>query len=152
MKKVFISYKQTWISESELEKNLWFLRKKIEKLNSNFLSLRLKGKMSERQKGILNYKTLIYYFDDNSDLSAEVLDKKFLENIKIADIFISFLNYKEKSEGQLMELGMAYALWKRIILLVNNKVKDNYYLAYWTTKEIYYFDSLQDLDFTKILN
>jgi len=130
MKKVFISYKQTWISKDELEKNLLFLRENIE---------------------ILNYKTLIYYLDDNSDLSAEILDKKFLENIKKSDIFISFLNYKEKSEGQLMELWMAYSLWKRIILLVNNEIKWNYYLVYWTTKEIYYFDKLEDLDFKKIL-
>jgi hypothetical protein len=130
MKNIFISYKQSWISHNELSLNLWFLKKNIE---------------------VLNYKTKIYYFDDNSNLEARVLNKKFLENIKNSDIFISFLNYKEKSEWQLMELWMAYSLWKKIILLININIKDNYYLSYWTTSEIYYFDKLENLDFKKIL-
>jgi len=125
MKNIFISYKQSWISKNELENNLWFLRENIDKLWFN---------------------SLIYYFDDNSDLNADILDKKFLENIKASDIFVSFLNYQEKSEWQLMELGMAYALWKKIILLVNNKIKDNYFLAYWTSENIVYFDKLENLD------
>ncbi len=129
MKKIFISYKQTWIFEEELNDTLGFLREKIESLG---------------------YKTMIYYFDDNSDLQADILDKNFLENIKSCDIFISFLNYKKKSEWQLMELWMAYALWEEIILLVNREVKDNYYLAYWTTDKIFEFDKLQDLNFKKI--
>jgi hypothetical protein len=83
MVNIFISYKQTWISEDELNKTLWFLRENFENLW---------------------HKTFIYYFDDNSQLKAEELDKKFLENIKKSDIFISFLNYTEKSEWQLMEL------------------------------------------------
>jgi len=130
MANIFISYKQTWISEEELNKTLGFLREKLEKLWQ---------------------KTFIYYFDDNSQLPVEELDKKFLEDIKKSDIFISFLNYKEKSEWQLMELWMAYSLWKRIIILVNNNIKENYYLSYWTTKEIYYFNELEDLDLKKIL-
>ncbi len=130
MKKIFISYKQTWISDNELKENLWFLREKIEGLG---------------------YKTMIYYFDEDLDLPADILDKKFLENIKSCDIFISFLNYKEKSEGQLMELGIAYAFKKQIILFVNKQVKDNYYLVYWTTDKIFEFDNLQNLDFKKIL-
>jgi hypothetical protein len=128
--KIFISYKQTWISDLELKKNLWFLKEKIKKFW---------------------YKPLIYYFDDNSDLPAKELDKKFLENIKKSEIFISFLNYKDKSEWQLLELWMAYSLWKKIILLVNNSVKDNYYLVFWTTENIYFFDELDNLDFKKIL-
>jgi hypothetical protein len=130
MTNIFISYKQTWILEEELNKTLGFLRENLENLW---------------------HKTFIYYFDDNSQLEAEELDKKFLENIKKSDIFISFLNYNEKSEWQLMELWMAYSLWKKIILLVNNNVKDNYFLAYWTTTEIHFFHELENLDFKKIL-
>jgi hypothetical protein len=130
MKNIFVSYKQSWVSNEELDYNLGYIRDNFNKLW---------------------FKSLIYYFDDNSDLLAKELDKRFLENIKKSDIFISFLNYWEKSEWQLMELWMAYSLWKKIILLVNNNAKDNYYLVFWTTKEIYYFNELQNLDFKKIL-
>jgi hypothetical protein len=130
MKNIFVSYKQSWVSNEELDYNLGHIRDNFNKLW---------------------FKSLIYYFDDNSDLPAKELDKRFLENIKKSDIFISFLNYWEKSEWQLLELWMAYSLWKRIILLVNNNVKDNYFLAYWTTTEIHFFNELENLDFKKIL-
>jgi hypothetical protein len=130
MKNIFVSYKQSWVSNEELDYNLGYIRDNFNKLW---------------------FKSLIYYFDDNSDLPAKELDKRFLENIKKSDIFISFLNYWEKSEWQLMELWMAFSLWKRIILLVNNNIKDNYYLAYWTTTEIHFFNELENLDFKKIL-
>ena len=130
MKNIFLSYKQSWISDKELNSTLGFLRENIENLD---------------------FKTSVYYFDDNSNLEAKILDKKFLDNIKKSDIFISFLNYEDKSEWQLMELWMAYSLWKRIILLVNENIKDNYYLCYWISTEIHYFNELKDLDFKKIL-
>ena len=130
MKKVFISYKQSGISDTELKETLWFLRENIDKLW---------------------FESLIYCFDDNSDLEASILNKKFLNNIKSSDIFLSFLNYENKSEWQLLELWMAYSLWKKIILLVNKNIKDKYYLAYWTTNTIIYFDNLEDLNFKKIL-
>jgi hypothetical protein len=130
MKNIFVSYKQSWVSNEELDYNLGYIRDNFNKLW---------------------FKSLIYYFDDNSDLPAKELDKRFLENIKKSDIFISFLNYSEKSEWQLLELWMAYSLWKRIILIVNNSIKDNYFLAYWTSNSIIYFDKLENLDFKKIL-
>jgi nucleoside 2-deoxyribosyltransferase len=34
----------------------------------------------------------------------------FLENIKKSDLVLAYINYPDKSEGQLLELGMAYAL------------------------------------------
>jgi len=128
--KITISYKQSWVSENELNKNLSFLRENIENLwHSSF----------------------IYYLDEDSSLEASEINKKVLENIKNSEIIIWFINHKEKSEWQLLELGMAYALWKKIILLVNKKVKDNYYLIYWLNTKIIYFDKLEDLDFKEIL-
>jgi len=130
MKNVFISYKQTWISKEELNSTLWFLRENIE------------NKW---------YKTFIQFLDWKAGQWATYLNEFFLNNIKKSDIFLSFINFTDKSEWQIMELGMAYALWKRIILIINNKVKDNYFLIYWTSKEIYYFNDLKNLDFDDFL-
>ena len=127
--KVYLSYKQSWIPEKELEANLIFLKQQVENLG---------------------HQIFIYYFDDNSDLPPKELDKRFLEKIKESDLVLGFVNYKDKSEGQLLELGMAYSLWKKIQILLNKKVKDNYYLIYglW---QVYEFDKIQEIDFNKIL-
>jgi hypothetical protein len=66
-------------------------------------------------------------------------------------MFLCFINDKEKSEGMLMELGMAYSLWKQIILLVNNKVKWDYYLLYPTSEKIIYFNEIKELEY-KLVN
>ena len=128
--KITVSYKQSWVSEKVLNKNLSFLRENIEKLG---------------------HSSFIYYLDEDSSLEASKINRKVLENIQNSDLIMWFINHKEKSEWQLLELGMAYALWKKIILLVNKRIKDNYYLIYWLNAKIIYFDMLGDLDFKKIL-
>ncbi len=128
MNNIYISYKQTWVSDEDLQKDLKFLRKEIEKLWN---------------------KTFVYYFDADSELDPQNLVYKFYEEIKKSDIFFCFLNYKKKSEWQLLELWIAYSLWKKIILLVNERVKESYYLAYWMADHIFYFKNLKK-DFPKI--
>ena len=128
--KIYLSYKQTWIEENELIKDLNFFKSKVEKTWNNIF---------------------IYYLEEPSKLEADVLNSKFLEEIKKSDLILAYINYPEKSEWQLLELGMAYALNKKIIVLVNEKVEKNYYLSYWLWKTIK-FKNLEDLDFDKILN
>ena len=132
MKKIFLSYKQWGLKKSELDKNLGFLREELEKLN---------------------YQNFIYYFDNEfENVSPEIINKNAFSEIEKADIILWFINHKEKSEGQLLELGMAYAKWKKIILLVNNKIKDNYFLSFWLKAKIIYFDDLEKIDFNLALN
>ena len=127
--KIYLSYKQTGIPEEELEKNLLFFKKEIEKLW---------------------HSVFIYYFDDNSDLPPEELNKRFLNQIKESDLVLAFVNYKDKSEWQLLELGMAYSLWKEIKILINKKVKENYYLIYGLWK-VYKFDKIEEMDLINII-
>ncbi len=128
MSKIYVAYKQTWVSDDELQKNLGFLKKEIESLWN---------------------ETFIYYFDWQADLPVWEFVYKFYEEIKNSDLFFCFINHKKKSEWQLLELWMAYSLWKKIILLINEKVKDDYYLIYWMADHVFYFKNLRK-DFPKI--
>ena len=127
--KIYLSYKQTWVEKRELENNLLFFKRNLEKLW---------------------HEVFIYYFDDNSDLPPEDLDKRFLGKIEQSDLVLAFVNYKDKSEGQLLELWMAYSLWKQIKILVNSNVKDSYYLIYWLW-QVYEFDNLEEIDLNRVV-
>ena len=129
--KIFISYKQTGVDKKILDEKLSLLKDKLSIFCQSSYCLWLDDKPNFYEKNIL-------------------LDK-IKHKIKDSDLIVFLVDSNNKSEGQLMELGMAYALWKKIILLVNREVKDNYYLAYWTTNKIFEFDNLQNLDFKKIL-
>ena len=127
---IFISYKQTWIDKEELNNNLWEIR-----YNLNDLW----------------FKNNIYYLDEKRNNTAEKVLNTVKNNIIKSGVFIAFINHPEKSEWQLLELGIAEWLWKKIILLVNNKVKDKYFLTYWLNSKLIYFNSLEDINFKKIL-
>ena len=121
---IFISYKQTWVKKEELEENLSIIRDSLNELN---------------------HKNFIYYFDEDSNLEAAKINKIALENIKKSDLIIWFFNHFEKSEWQLLELGMSFALDKEILILVNNKYKDNFYLSYWLNWKILYFNNVSEI-------
>ena len=121
--KIVITYKQTWVEEEELKHNLSFLRKTLEELW---------------------HETFIYFLDDNSEKTASYITQKVKEEIEKANVVLCFINHKEKSEGMLLELGEAYAMWKEIILLVNSKYRGEYYLSYSIAKYIQYFDEVED--------
>jgi len=130
LKKIFVSYKQWWLEEYELNKNLGFLRWKLNDIN---------------------YENFIYYFDEKfKNVSAEEINENALNEIKKSDIVLWFINHNQKSEGQLLELWMAYSMWKKIILLVNEKVKENYFLSFWLKADIVYFDELESVYFNEI--
>ena len=125
---IYLSYKQSWIDTNQLEKELNFIKNKLEATWK---------------------KVFIYYFEEDSTLPPNQLLKKFYENIKKANLVLAYINYPEKSEWQLLELGMAYALWKPIKILINKTVNDNYYLVYGLGQVIE-FEKLEDINFDKI--
>jgi len=125
---IYLSYKQSWIDTNQLEKELNFIKNKLEATWK---------------------KVFIYYFEEDSTLPPNKLLKKFYENIKKANLVLAYINYPEKSEWQLLELGMAYALWKPIKILINKTVNDNYYLVYGLGQVIE-FEKLEDINFDKI--
>jgi len=129
--KIFISYKQTGIKKEELDIKLNLLNSKIKPFCSNSYCLWINDKPNFYEK--------------------EILINKIKNQIINCDVVLWLIDNKDKSEWQLLELWIAYSLWKKIILLVRNDIKEKYYLIYWATKNIYYFDKLEDLDFKKIL-
>lgn len=122
---VFLSYKQTWIDELTLKNNLLFLREIFNKYN---------------------YSNFIYYLDADSSLWQNEIVKRAKNEIIKSDIVFWYFDNSEKSEWQLIELGIAKWLWKKIIIFMNNKYKSNYYLIYWLSDDIYFFDKLSDLE------
>lgn len=122
---IFISYKQTGVSKEELDLTLWLIKSHIEQLWHN---------------------CFIYYFDiDFSNQEASEIISNAKDKIKESDIVISFINYSWRSEWMMQELWIAYALDKKIILLVNNNVKDEYFLTYWLSTNTYFFDNKIDI-------
>ena len=126
---IYLSYKQSWIPPKILEKELNYIKNQINKLQE---------------------KIFIYYFDSNPNLPQNQLLKNFLLNIKKAKLVLAYINYPEKSEGQLLELGMAYCLGKKIKILINKEFKEHYYLVYWLW-EVIEFKSLEEIDFAKLI-
>ncbi len=127
--KIYLAYKQTWIDKNKLKQELSFLKEILEQNWKN--------------------KVFIYFFDWDSNLPPEKLNNNFLNEIETSDLIVWYINYPEKSEWQLLELWMAYALNKKILILINDSVKDKYYLVYWLGKVIN-FKNLIDLK--KLLN
>ena len=83
--------------------------------------------------------------------NKKILLDKINLTISNSDLIVFLLDSDEKSEWQLLELWISYNLWKKILLLVKDNIKDKYYLSYVTTRDIVYFDNLEDLDFKKII-
>ena len=100
--KIFISHKFRGVNKK-------VLRKEIEKI-SNLL---------EKE----GHKTFNYFRDKENWIPQEFPQGKVIKDafkeIKKCDIFLAFVNYKEPSEGLLLEFGFAKALNKEIILLIN---------------------------------
>lgn len=122
---IFISYKQSWIEKQELDTNLWKIREILDNQNNN------------------NY---IYYFDDDSNQSAKYILNIARKQIQKSDLIIWFINHKEKSEWQMLELWIADWNWKKIVLLINNKFKNDYFLSFWLNCDIIYFDNIDNIE------
>ena len=123
--KIFISYKQTWISDTELTDKLWQIR--------DILS-------------DLWHKSFIYYFDaDFQEQTPRDIIEYAKEKIKESDIVISFINYEWKSEWMMEELGIAFWLDKKVMILMNTKYESEYYLSYWLSDNTVLFSDFTEL-------
>lgn len=123
--KIFLSYKQTWVDSDILSFELWLIR---EFLNE------------------LWHEVYIYFLDEEEEDTPTDIILKVKHQIKKADLVIWYINYPEKSEWELIELWIAEALNKKILLLINEKCRENYTLIHWLGSESLYYNHINDLD------
>lgn len=124
--KIFISYKQSWVSDIELKDKLSQLRVFLEKL------------------GHENY---IFYFDnDLIEKTPQDIIRIAKNEIEKADVVIAFMNYSWKSEWMLLELWIAHGLNKKIMFLLNQELDDEYYLTYWISNNTVLFNNFTDIE------
>lgn len=127
--KIFLSYKQTDIQENILKTELKLLKSIIEKFKNN---------------------VFVYYLENSWKIQANEIINTVKDEINKTDLVIWFINYSKKSEWQLLELWIAKWLNKKILLLVNKKVKSNYFLIYWLNSKILYYENINEIE--KILS
>lgn len=122
---IFLSYKQTGLDKEYLKNELVFIKNIIKNTWNSIY---------------------IYFFDELKNETPKLLIEKFKQEIKKSDLVIWLVNYTEKSEWELLELWIAEAMNKSILLLVNNKVKSNYSLIYWLNTDILYYDDISEIE------
>ncbi len=123
--KIFISYKQTWVDDVQLTGSLWKLREILKNLW---------------------HESFIYYFDsDFSDKNHKEIINISREEIKKSDIVIAFVNHEKKSEWMLLELWIAFWLNKKVMILMNTQMQDEYYLSYWVSNNTILFDEFSEI-------
>ncbi len=123
--KTYLAYKQTWVTNSELQEKLWKIR---ETLNDIWI------------------KNFIYFFDcDFENSSNKQIIQKARDEIKNSDLIIAFIDHHGKSEWMLQELWIAFWLEKNILSIVNNSVKDEYFLTYGLSNKTIFFDDFREV-------
>lgn len=122
--KIFLSYKQSWVKEQELKRDLSFIRESLSELW---------------------LESFIYYLDISWKKTPKEVLEIAREKIEKSDIVICFVNYEELSEGMMLELWIAYDLKKDVILLINKKISFPYFLLKSFAKKIIEFDKLEDI-------
>jgi len=70
----------------------------------------------------------------------------FFAFISIKSLFILSKPHSKKSEWELLELWIAEWLNKKLLLLVNNNFKNDYYLIYWLNTEVIYYKNITEID------
>lgn len=123
--KTFISYKQTGVSETELKDELKYLKNIIKETWN---------------------KAYVYLFDDDFTNDFKTIIKKVNKEINKSELVICFINHSKKSEWQLIELWIAEWLDKKILLVVNEKFRDDYFLIYGLNIDTIYFKKIEDVD------
>ena len=122
--KIFVSYKQSWVKEKDLKRDLSILRKSLDDLW---------------------HKSFIYYLDIKWKRSPKEVIEISKKNIENSDLVLCFINYEELSEWMLLELWIAYELWKDIMVLINKDIVFSYYLVRSIAKKVIEFDNINDL-------
>lgn len=122
--KVFVSYKQSWVDKKDLDRDLSILKKSLDDLwCENF----------------------IYYLDIKWKRSPKEVIEISKKNIENSDLVLCFINYEELSEWMLLELWIAYELWKDIMVLINKDIVFSYYLVRSIARKVIEFDNINDL-------
>lgn len=123
--KIFLSYKQTGVSETELKKELLSIKKTIEKTWN---------------------KTYVYLFDKERENNFKFIIKRVKEKIIKSDLVLCFINHSKKSEWQLIELWMAEWLEKKMLFIINERFRDDYFLIYWLKSNVLYYKKVEEVD------
>ncbi len=106
--KVFVSYKETGIAEQGLSKWIWEIRSILD---------------------YLEYDSFVFWYDmKGKTFDPQEVIEIMQQQIKSSDLVLSFVNYAERSEGELLELGMAYAMGKPVVNFINEEVESWYRL------------------------
>ena len=123
--KIFLSYKQTGVSETELKKELSNIKQIIENTWN---------------------KTYVYLFDKERENNFKFIIKKVKEKIIKSDLVLWFINHSKKSEWQLIELWIAEWLNKKILFIINERFRDDYFLIYWLKSNVLYYKKIEEVD------
>ena len=123
--KIFVSYKQTGVSETELKKELVSLKKIIENTWK---------------------KSYIYLFDKQKENNFKFIVKKVKEKIIKSDLVLCLINHSKKSEWQLIELWIAEWLEKKILFIINERFRDDYFLIYGLHSNVLYYKKIEEVD------
>ena len=123
--KIFISYKQSWLTEWELHSDLSIFRETLKQMW---------------------HEVFIYYFNaDFINRTPKDIIYTARDEITKSDLVLWFVNHSWKSEWMMEELWIAFGLQKNIKLLVNTKFEDEYFLSYGISSDTYLFNSLEDV-------
>lgn len=124
--KIFVSYQQTWVDKNELQSNLTLIRNTLYKLG---------------------HDNFIYFLDTQfENQTAKEIMSKAKNEIERSDIIVAFINYTGRSEGMMQELGIAYALGKKILIIMNKQMEDEYFLTYWMSSNSVFFQNIQEVE------
>ncbi len=124
--KVFVSYKETGVPEEELLKRIWEIRGILD---------------------YLEYDNFIFWYDMRGKaFDPQEVVEVMQQQIASSDLVLSFVNYAERSEWELLELGMAYAMGKPIVNFINEEVESWYRLIDIIGEKILFnwFDDFRD--------
>ncbi|MDD2870726.1 MAG: hypothetical protein PHS49_01950 [Candidatus Gracilibacteria bacterium] len=122
---IFLSYKQSDLEKNILNNELNYIKNIIENTGNSIY---------------------IYYFEEQESNNSKTILDIIKKEIHKSDLVIGLVNYNKKSEGELLELGIAEALNKKILLLVKNEVKENYSLIYGLNCDILYYNDNSEID------
>ena len=143
----------------KIRKNVKSKRKAQRKSNANISvniekgEARFEGKSTKEPKdaneiiNLLKIDTTKWKLSQywNKQMSDHWRISALVTKIKESDIVISFINYEWKSEWMMEELGIAFWLDKKVMILMNTKYESEYYLSYWLSDNTVLFS-----DFTEI--
>lgn len=74
----------------------------------------------------LGHRVYCPALDNNKPKDKKGIYLSTLNKIEKTDVLIAIKNSEEKSEGMLLEIGHALGLKKKVILLINKKVKNTH--------------------------